>query len=355
MIGILFSIPYFLLFYASWFVSSLLPPLLVIGFFAGLRKPSAALRKLQMAANTVLFLVLSRDKKWKKPPPAPEKAGINSNSGGSGNRKTIIFVRHGESTWNDTFNPGDRSKLQFLLHFVPNLLKAIAYEWFYWIECDESKSWFYDSPLSQKGLSQASGIQTFLQSKPEHLIPKEAEWIKFLQSSESSQLSTSNLRRAISTLVVGFQDRLLSSNEKILLLPCLAEMSKNPDSLCMTPARTIPKPSTDPVHVHKVYKTMDTSLHNGNKALDSNGLKRMQEFCTTVFDGQTLEKNKALVCAGHSLWFRSFFQTYLPASVDHVCKRKKLQNGGIVGFTLERVGDDYRIDPDSLFVLYGGF
>jgi hypothetical protein len=44
-------------------------------------------------------------------------------------RKTIYFVRHGESTWNDTFNKGKhRSTAAFILGFVPGLVKAVLYE-----------------------------------------------------------------------------------------------------------------------------------------------------------------------------------------------------------------------------------
>jgi hypothetical protein len=44
-------------------------------------------------------------------------------------RKTVYFVRHGESTWNDTFNKGHlRSTAAFVIGFIPGLLKATLYE-----------------------------------------------------------------------------------------------------------------------------------------------------------------------------------------------------------------------------------
>lgn len=44
-------------------------------------------------------------------------------------KKTIYFVRHGESTWNDTFNKGShRSALVFVIGFIPGMIKAILYE-----------------------------------------------------------------------------------------------------------------------------------------------------------------------------------------------------------------------------------
>ena len=68
-----------------------------------------------------------------------------------------------------------------------------------------------------------------------------------------------------------------------------------------------------------------------------------------------------VICAGHSIWFRSFFRTYLPYGVDHIAKRKKIVNGGVVKFTLTRVvggevdGERFFIDPASVQVIYAGF
>jgi len=145
-------------------------------------------------------------------------------------------------------------------------------------------------------------------------------------------------------------------------------MSFNPDALCITPAHGKVVPAwTDPKPLHAYYEQgrLDTKLHHGNKPINSNGLKRMREFCASAFD--EIDKD-SMVVAGHSLWFRSFFRRYLPRDFDHVSKKKKLVNGGIVGFKLERIrkgdggdGDGeksswaYRIDPKSIVVLYGGF
>lgn len=76
-----------------------------------------------------------------------------------------------------------------------------------------------------------------------------------------------------------------------------------------------------------------------------------------------LKNANHVLCTGHSYWFRAFFQTYLPSKFEHVCKKKKLINGGMVGFTLyhtqvkedDYVEDKYMIDPNSIVVLYGGF
>ena len=44
-------------------------------------------------------------------------------------KRTIVFIRHGESTWNETFNKGShRSALVFAIGYIPNMIKAILYE-----------------------------------------------------------------------------------------------------------------------------------------------------------------------------------------------------------------------------------
>ena len=69
----------------------------------------------------------------------------------------------------------------------------------------------------------------------------------------------------------------------------------------------------------------------------------------------------AIIAAGHSLWFRSFFRTYLPHASTHISKKKKLINGGLVGFTLQRLKDPetgdyhYMIAELSITTLHGGF
>ena len=66
---------------------------------------------------------------------------------------------------------------------------------------------------------------------------------------------------------------------------------------------------------------------------------------------------------GHSdmFWLLSFFRTYLPYKVDHIAKWKNIVNGGVVKFTLTKVGaegageDRFFIDPASVQVIYAIF
>jgi hypothetical protein len=150
-------------------------------------------------------------------------------------------------------------------------------------------------------------------------------------------------------------------DDKILILGELQEASINPDALSISPAMSpLVTAFTDSDRVKDVYATQtDTTQNVGNKTLTSNGLIRMEAFCRLLFDGQHIAADSVL-CTGHSYWFRAFFQTYLPHDFEHVCKAKKLINGGVTGFTMwhkktDKGEDKYMIDPSSLVVLYGGF
>ena len=88
------------------------------------------LYKTRLTLRSFLYLFVSKDKKWKKTPdpllvfgPAMKDRRIKVET------KMVYLVRHGESTWNDTFNKGKhRSLLVFVLGYIPGLVKAFAYE-----------------------------------------------------------------------------------------------------------------------------------------------------------------------------------------------------------------------------------
>lgn len=139
--------------------------------------------------------------------------------------------------------------------------------------------------------------------------------------------------------------------------------SRNPDALSITPAHT-------PIQASWIDRTskicnfqeiftnqVDMSLHVGNKPVNSNGLERMNSFCDFIFSPSV--KEQYVIAGGHSLWFRSFFQTFLPSASTHTAKKKKIENGGIVVFDLmktnTRHGPRYMVDPNSIDVVHGGF
>lgn len=85
--------------------------------------------KLRLAIRAVLYFLGCWDKSWNKPADPGSIFGPHLSQGLAVERKTIYFVRHGESTWNDTFNKGNhRSTAAFVIGFIPGLIKALWYE-----------------------------------------------------------------------------------------------------------------------------------------------------------------------------------------------------------------------------------
>lgn len=396
----LLSIPAFLFFQLTWLIHSLRRPLILVSALCILSNPLAAIRKLKLFYLTFMYLAFCKDKKWKLPNDVDPAAFFPIGLGGSSSSlsstssngvkykdKTVILIRHGESTWNDTFNAGDRKKAIFILFFIPNLLYALAIEAYFFISGKDDESWFFDSALSAKGVGQGEGLRKFLKKEKMRLgsggnNAREEHAVKLLlaldeENDPSSHVVSSNLRRAISTAAIGLADRFSATTatsiqhkqnhgkDGILLLPCMQEISKNPDALTILPPKGVAHPTwcdDDIVGLSepgKFTSLIDTRYHTGNKSLGSNGLIRLNQFCNDLFDSSKLPKQN-VICAGHSLFFRSFFQVYLPRGTEHISKKKKLVNGGTVMVTLREatLGDgrkEYMIDPKSVVMVYGGF
>lgn len=363
--------------YISLFSSFLRPAVILVCSMLLFNLPTL-LYKIGMFLQGLLYLVLCNDKKWKKPQdpilvvgPMLQKEKESEDTTTSSNnveRKTIYLVRHGESTWNDTFNKGShRSQIAFAIGFIPGLIKALLFE-LYLILSGKLDSWFYDSPASNLGLSQIKDLAAFLKQDNGKDDDKLSQHIAILEASPDappSKIICSSLRRAVTTMVGGFKDRLARRpREKILIVPALQEISRNPDTLSITPAHTqiqaswIDKTSRL-INFQSTYiNQVDMSLHAGNKPLNTNGLKRMRDFCQFVFSPSCPEQY--VVVGGHSIWFRSFFQTFLPYGDNHVGKKKKIVNCGVVAVTLIKATRPsgqatYMIDPQSVEVIYGGF
>ena len=66
------------------------------------------------------------------------------------------------------------------------------------------------------------------------------------------------------------------------------------------------------------------------------------------------------MCIRDRLWFKNFFQLYLPKDVDHPAKKRKIVNCGAVAFDLKcgkdaSGNDGFSIDSSTVRVVYGGF
>ena len=92
--------------------------------------------KIGLFLRGTVYLLFCNDKSWKTPQdpsivvnPILEKENDSSDYESVVERKTVYFVRHGESTWNDTFNKGShRSQAAFAIGFVPGLIKSFLFE-----------------------------------------------------------------------------------------------------------------------------------------------------------------------------------------------------------------------------------
>jgi hypothetical protein len=209
LLGAILVLPYMVVFFSMWLISSLTRPVSYATFLLLVLNPFAAKRKLALFLATARYMALCNDKTWKEPR-APKFSVVHKTE-----TKTVIFLRHGESTWNETFNKGDRSKLNFYLQFLPNVVKAFVVEWYFMVTGQDSQSWFFDAPLSEKGKAQAEGVRKFLKTDLTYTTPREARLIRLMlgdppdgeegkkAGGSSSQLVSSNLRRAISTLATG--------------------------------------------------------------------------------------------------------------------------------------------------------
>jgi prolipoprotein diacylglyceryltransferase len=113
----------------DWAEEDLLRPGLILVCGMLLFNLPTLLYKIRMFIRGILYFVLCWDKSWKKPQDPGAIFGPHLSQGLSVERKTVYFVRHGESTWNDTFNKGHhRSTAAFVIGFIPGLIKATLYE-----------------------------------------------------------------------------------------------------------------------------------------------------------------------------------------------------------------------------------
>jgi len=157
------------------------------------------------------------------------------------------------------------------------------------------------------------------------------------------------------------------------VLSCCQEISRNVDTVAITPARSMPKPSyvdkarayyqaatkqwtglADPT-LQFFERRMNIKGNTGSKGFGSNGMKRMLQFCNWAFTDPAAQEADTIIVTGHSLWFRTFFQTFLCGSENHfACKKSKMKNAGVVTFNLIRISPEdagepkYMIEPNSL-------
>lgn len=301
---------------------------------------AAMRRKATLYAYGMLYVTLSRDCTFKLPPD-PGKTSLGASS-----KKRIVFVRHGESCWNECFNR--TWDLSFPWRLASAFWKEVTL-----LLCLDSV--FVDSPLSQEGIAQARKLDRFLESD-------EGEELRRL--CESAVFTCSTLRRAASTALVGF-NRFLGNSRPVWVLSCLQEISRNVDTLALAAPYSVPWLSgqgADHGRNATPVASLQAAFNAGNKGLASHGAHRLEAFCDWVFSPcgpAAMQPN--IIVSGHSLWFKTFFQAYMPHTSYHACKHDKIMNCGVIAFDLELIQYaaggpvEYRIVPESVSTLYGGF
>ena len=283
-------------------------------------------RKAKLAALGVLHMVLGRDKRWAK------RRGVDARTVAAAETvatKRLIFVRHGESEWNLVFNRGPKALLPF------KLLVAVAREVKMLVFGDEG-SVLFDSPLTTEGLEQAQGLAALLRDPASRAADASLGDLAVLRGDATapmtSCLASSNLRRALQTCVVAFQDRVACGGARedvVHVLSSLQEVSTNVDALALAGPFAAPRLPRVPAEL-QAPEIFAVGGNAGNKPVFATGGDRLYAFAAFALR----RPEDCVVVAGHSLWFRSFFDEFLPCDVPHVAKARKIRNGGAVALDL---------------------
>jgi broad specificity phosphatase PhoE len=281
--------------------------------------------------------------------------------------RTVVFVRHGESTWNEIFNRG--KGFQRFLWMPVRLVRGLAREAAAFLS---PESTFLDSPLSDKGIQQAVDIREALNGASDNDNALLAE-VLGTDNNTTSVIVASNLLRAVETITIALADRLAATNEKVYIRSELQEISRNLDAVSLAPPLKLPlSPRACVVQAHEGASLDYGSLYDadgnrGNKAILADPCRRLARFAAFCFGDEMVggipclqdQRQGTVIAAGHSLWFRTFFRVYMDKRIQHPSKEGKISNAGVVAFKLERgaVGGRmlYRIRPESIRVLHGRF
>jgi len=333
----------------------------IVGILISWHMVLMSFHKGRLSMWAFIYFFVSSDKRLNKPTDA--KVDMNAPST---KRMKVVFIRHGESEWNAVFNEGSKLTLPF------RFLVAMFHEMMMLFEQD---SLFIDSPLSEKGVQQGWELMTVLASSPTRTLDDEraALPVKDLDREEiisiirgdagKSTMVSSILRRAISTGLIAVSPRFLKEKgdkEKMILMTNLQEISRNVDTLSLTPAQTVPQiPISETAVPHlgdilsNFYRTrLDKKFNDGNKTTSLMAKNRHDKFVKWLGTEQT----NCVIVFGHSLWFREFFKSYLPKTSNHIAKSKKIVNCGCVAFDFYADSKNIqRIPEESIKVIHGGF
>ncbi|CRH04041.1 conserved Plasmodium protein, unknown function [Plasmodium relictum] len=332
--------------------------------------------------------------------------------------KTIYFIRHSESVWNNTFN----KKLTFKA-FI-NIFLVIFYEFIFLFS---KKSALIDSPLSTNGIIQSLELSNFLQeekknkngnkhcSVPINQIDFSDENVKKYENSlemiKMQQCDSKNnnfIKNKVSENIADMKNTYDINNlkndddhydhKKIINLSIkehidvLNKLKYNSVLLCSDLRRTISScfisfynrinkfnesiyvlnslqeisRNPDCVPLLKFYnKYITTDIENFLHKDVERLFKKNIKIASTSSENYILDtlkyifdnENNIFIIFGHSLWFLLFFNYFL--KIPHKAKTHKMQNSSIVVFNIMKCTHenkvDYEIEKNSIRVIYKGF
>ena len=318
------------------------------------KRAKRGVRKVHDAVRANAHLVASDEKRWKRSKVDPKTLATRATK-----TRTVVFIRHGESTWNEVFNR------KFDHTFPVRLIGGVVAELGKFFARD---SFFLDSPLSATGVAQAQALRAHFatelasraaKSETKGYVGDVVDVMLGLRG--KSVIVSSNLRRAVNTTAHALWCRLSNAkaNDKIIIHSALQEMARNVDTYALAckkgdlvPTQTLAKELG--VSGIDEAKLFDASSNAGQKKLNRKGRDSMREFAAWVMN----QDADVVIAGGHSIWFREFFKTYLP--FDSTCpgKKKKIVNCGVVSFDLSfgvlpEHGEVYAIE--NVKEIYGGF
>jgi hypothetical protein len=274
--------------------------------------------------------------------------------------KRIVFLRHGESDWNNVFNKGIN------ISFIFRLLSSLKEELFLFFTSMDSK--FIDSPLNEDGIEQALELRRYIEATSHPECSKTTDEVLSMLRGDSktpSVIVSSTLRRAIATTTLALWPRIDKTDEKVVVLSSLQEVSRNVDTRALSNPKEVAdlpfsrikdKCKSTKSGAFDPDRVYDASENYGNKRRNFYGILRLRAFNEWAFK----RTEDTIIVGGHSLWFKYFFATYLPHSSKHDAKNKKIANSGIVTFIIYRSFDAdgsplYRIDESTIESVYGGY
>lgn len=345
-----------------WIYISVAVMLLVLSFVSPI--PGNIVKKAAFYFFALRYMILSKDSPKKAvrgnsfKPVAPNEGPYTATS--EPVRIRVVFVRHGDSVWNSVVN-------RFGLGWPIRALRTLLTEAYFYL-FSPNDSLIIDSPLSSRGIAQAKELADFIRRDQGKSVPVDPT---------KSLIVTSNLRRAMETALIGLGPRVSTTREKIVVDSALQEASRNVDALSFsTQPRTIaPTPINGTAKVVIHHSNFNPALNNGQKSMSSNINVRTDTFIEHVLagvDGVAPKNNKAslkpeaegagplkeVVVVGHSLWFKRFFDRFLPSTSTHISRKKKMQNCAVVAFDLlwdrNKTGE-VSIDESSIKVLFKDF